>query len=49
MIIFEEIQHLSINSQLGGWKGASDRGMVNSVGKDYIVNDGDVMLFKHSA
>ncbi len=29
-----------------GWKGAKDKGVVRSEGKEYIVQDGDVMLFK---
>lgn len=33
-----------INS--GGWKEAREKGKVRSEGKDYIVNDGDVVLFK---
>ena len=31
---------------LGGWKGARERGAVRSEGKDYVVKDGDVMLFR---
>jgi ribosome-binding ATPase YchF (GTP1/OBG family) len=31
---------------LGGWKGARERGAVRSEGKDYVVQDGDVMLFR---
>ena len=30
----------------GGWKGARERGAVRSEGKEYVVQDGDVMLFK---
>ena len=30
----------------GGWKGARERGVVRSEGKDYVVQDGDVMLFR---
>ncbi len=30
----------------GGWKDARDRGDVRSEGKEYVVQDGDVMLFK---
>jgi ribosome-binding ATPase len=30
----------------GGWKGARDKGLVRSEGKDYVVDDGDVMLFR---
>jgi hypothetical protein len=31
---------------LGGWKGAREKGVVRSEGKEYVVEDGDVMLFK---
>jgi GTP-binding protein YchF len=30
----------------GGWKPARDQGLVRSEGKDYIVADGDVILFR---
>jgi GTP-binding protein YchF len=30
----------------GGWKGAREKGVVRSEGKEYVVNDGDVMLFR---
>jgi GTP-binding protein YchF len=30
----------------GGWKGARERGVVRSEGKEYVVKDGDVMLFR---
>src|SRR6266498_1650320 len=29
-----------------GWKGAREKGVVRSEGKDYVVADGDVMLFR---
>ncbi|MGH7677837.1 MAG: redox-regulated ATPase YchF, partial [Gemmatimonadaceae bacterium] len=29
-----------------GWKGARERGVVRSEGREYVVNDGDVMLFR---
>jgi hypothetical protein len=32
--------------RLGGWKGARDVGSVRSEGRDYVVRDGDVMLFR---
>jgi GTP-binding protein YchF len=32
--------------QSGGWKGAREKGVVRSEGKEYVVNDGDVMLFR---
>lgn len=32
--------------QYGGWKGAKDAGVVRSEGKEYVVNDGDVLLFR---
>ncbi|MGH7711401.1 MAG: redox-regulated ATPase YchF, partial [Gemmatimonadaceae bacterium] len=31
---------------LGGWKGAREKGVVRSEGKEYLVQDGDVMLFR---
>ncbi|MER3495937.1 MAG: redox-regulated ATPase YchF [Armatimonadota bacterium] len=30
----------------GGWKGAKEKGLVRSEGKEYVVADGDVMLFR---
>ena len=30
----------------GGWKGARERGLVRSEGKEYQVRDGDVILFR---
>jgi ribosome-binding ATPase len=30
----------------GGWKSARERGVVRSEGKEYVVRDGDVMLFR---
>ncbi|HET7631542.1 MAG TPA: redox-regulated ATPase YchF [Gemmatimonadaceae bacterium] len=30
----------------GGWKEAREKGMVRSEGKEYVVRDGDVMLFR---
>lgn len=32
--------------RIGGWHPAREKGLVQSVGKDYIVRDGDIMLFK---
>ncbi|MBK7906233.1 MAG: redox-regulated ATPase YchF [Gemmatimonadetes bacterium] len=31
---------------LGGWKGAKEKGAVRSEGKEYVVRDGDVLLFR---
>jgi ribosome-binding ATPase YchF (GTP1/OBG family) len=30
----------------GGWKGAREKGVVRAEGKEYIVGDGDVLLFR---
>jgi GTP-binding protein YchF len=30
----------------GGWKGAKEKGVVRSEGKEYVVRDGDIMLFR---
>ncbi len=32
--------------RVGSWKRARDEGMLRSEGKDYIVRDGDIMLFR---
>jgi GTP-binding protein YchF len=32
--------------RLGGWKGAREKGAVRSEGKEYVVQDGDVLLFR---
>lgn len=32
--------------EFGGWSGAREKGKVKMEGKEYIVQDGDVMLFK---
>ncbi len=32
--------------RLGGWKGAREQGLARAEGKDYRVQDGDVMLFR---
>jgi hypothetical protein len=31
---------------MGGWKGGKEKGVVRSEGKEYVVADGDVMLFR---
>ncbi|HVE79727.1 MAG TPA: redox-regulated ATPase YchF [Gemmatimonadaceae bacterium] len=30
----------------GGWKGAREKGVVRAEGKEYVVSDGDVLLFR---
>ena len=32
--------------RLGGWKGAREQGLSRAEGKDYVVQDGDVILFR---
>lgn len=34
--------------QLNGWNGVKEKGLMRLEGKDYIVQDGDVMLFRFS-
>ena len=29
-----------------GWKGAREKGVVRSEGKEYVVQDGDLMLYR---
>ncbi|HEU4763924.1 MAG TPA: redox-regulated ATPase YchF [Gemmatimonadales bacterium] len=35
--------------RVGGWKGARDQGLVRAEGKEYVVQDGDVLLFRFSS
>ena len=35
--------------RLGGWKPAREQGVARAEGKDYIVQDGDVMLFRFTS
>ena len=32
--------------RLGGWKGAREQGLARAEGKEYVVQDGDVILFR---
>jgi hypothetical protein len=34
--------------RVGGWKGAREQGVARAEGKEYVVQDGDVMLFRFS-
>lgn len=34
--------------ELGGWLGAREKGKVGLQGKTYVMNDGDLVLFKHN-
>jgi ribosome-binding ATPase len=35
--------------RLGGWKGSREQGLARAEGKEYVVQDGDVMLFRFSS
>lgn len=35
--------------EASGWEAARDKGLVKLEGKDYIVKDGDIIIFKHGA
>ncbi|HCI05322.1 TPA: redox-regulated ATPase YchF [Patescibacteria group bacterium] len=35
--------------EAGGWVNAKQKGLIRSEGKEYIVQDGDVLIIKHSA
>ena len=35
--------------RLGGWKAAREQGLARAEGKEYVVQDGDVMLFRFSS
>jgi ribosome-binding ATPase YchF (GTP1/OBG family) len=32
--------------QNGGWKGVKEKGVMRQEGKEYVVKDGDVLLFR---
>ena len=33
-------------TRVGGWKNAREQGLARAEGKEYVVQDGDVMLFR---
>ena len=35
--------------RVGGWKAAREQGLSRAEGKEYVVQDGDVMLFRFSS
>ncbi|MCD8545750.1 redox-regulated ATPase YchF [Candidatus Woesebacteria bacterium] len=35
--------------EVGGWQGAKEKGKIHLQGKEYVVEDGDVVLVKHNA
>ena len=35
--------------RVGGWKVAREQGLARAEGKEYVVQDGDVMLFRFSS
>ena len=35
--------------RVGGWKAAREQGLARAEGKEYVVQDGDVMLFRFSS
>jgi ribosome-binding ATPase len=42
----ETVSYEDFVADEGGWKRARERGLVRAEGKDYVVRDGDVMLFR---
>lgn len=47
--ITAEIVNYSDFIATGGWQGAKEAGKVKLGGKDYVIHDGDVIIFKHNA
>lgn len=41
-----ETIHFDDFARIGSWKEARDQGMIRSEGKDYVVQDGDIILFR---
>jgi ribosome-binding ATPase YchF (GTP1/OBG family) len=35
--------------RVGGWKPSREQGLARAEGKEYVVQDGDVMLFRFSS
>ena len=35
--------------EVGGWNNAKQKGLIRSEGKEYIVQEGDVLIIKHNA
>jgi GTP-binding protein YchF len=35
--------------RVGGWKGAREQGLARAEGKEYVVRDGDILLFRFSS
>ena len=44
-----DIAHFNDFVELGGWKACREQGKVRSEGRDYIMQDGDVVEFKIGA
>lgn len=42
--ISAEVVNVDVLIENGGWNGAKEKGLIKSVGKDYIVQDGDYMV-----
>jgi len=41
-----ETVHFDAFEEVGTWKDARDRGVLRSEGREYVVSDGDIMLFR---
>lgn len=37
---------MTISKPAEAWRAAKEKGLVRSEGKDYVMNDGDVTLFR---
>lgn len=50
LIVFDVHAHIYclVSNDAGGWQHAKDNGVVKMQGKDYIVQDGDVIIFHTS-
>lgn len=47
--ISAEVVHFNDLIKIGDWKGAKNKGLMRIEGKKYVVEDGDVILFRFSA
>ncbi|MEK7520503.1 MAG: DUF933 domain-containing protein, partial [Patescibacteria group bacterium] len=42
-----EVIHWEKRLEAGSWTAGGDKGTLRLEGKDYVVNDGDVMVIRH--
>jgi len=41
-----EVLHFDVFLKLGGLSAAKEKGLIRSEGKEYVIHDGDIVLFR---